>query len=221
MNFIYLANINNLSWSVLKDQKKILSHSAQLDIEKFRFDRDKCRNLVGKLLLLYSLQRHEKFEQSCLPVIDYGPYRKPFIHSMQGHFNISHAHNWVACVYSTNGEVGIDIEYVTPINIIDYQNVMTKNEYQIALNDPHFDFFQLWTLKEAIMKAQGQGFYLSPSSFELPFPFCNDEIVEINHTRWFVYSQSFANEYRLSLASLYPIVGNIQVIPLQLDQFWQ
>ena len=221
MNFIYLANINNLSWSVLQDQKKILSHSAQLDIEKFRFEQDKCRSLVGKMLLLYSLQCHEQFQQSHLPIIDYGLYQKPFIHSIKGHFNISHSHDWVACVYSSNGEVGIDIEHVKPINIIDYKDVMTENEYQRALNNPNFDFFQLWTLKEAIMKAQGQGFYLSPSSFELPFPFYNDEIVEINHTRWFVYSQSFANEYKLSLASLYPIVENVQVIPLQLDQFWQ
>ncbi|WP_416380217.1 MULTISPECIES: 4'-phosphopantetheinyl transferase family protein [unclassified Gilliamella] len=206
---------------ITRSKKKILSYSAQLEIDKFKFDQDKCRSLVGKMLLLYALQRHEQFQQSRLPVIDYGLYRKPYIRTIKGHFNISHAHDWVACVYSCNGEVGIDIEHITPINILDYHDVMTENEYQRALNDPQFDFFQLWTLKEAIMKAQGQGFYLPPSSFELPSPFHNDDIIEINHTHWFLYSQSFTNEYKLSLASLYPTDGQVQVIPLQPDQFWQ
>lgn len=221
MNYIYCANIKELSWSVLQAQKKILSDCAQLDIEQFKFDRDKCRSLVGKMLLLYALQRHEQWQECRLPIIDYSVYRKPFINTMKGDFNISHAHDWVVCVYSDSGEVGIDIEHIIPINIIEYQNMMTHDEYQRARNDPQFDFFQLWTLKEAIMKAQGQGFYLSPTSFELPSPFYNDKTVEINHTNWFVFSQSFANDYRLALASLYPIVGNVQCISLKLTQLWQ
>lgn len=220
MNYIYCLNIKELRWSDLQQQKQILQAVELADLEQFKFEKDKCRTLIGKMLLLYALQGHECYQAHYLPIIRYGEYGKPSIDGMKGHFNISHAQDWVVCVYS-DGEVGIDIEYQVPIDISEYQHVMTTNEYQKALNDKQFDFFQLWTLKEAIMKAQGMGFYLSPTSFELSLPFCNDDTIEINHCRWFLFSQCFANDYRLSVASLLPIVGHIEIISLTLEQIRQ
>ncbi|RKS87531.1 4'-phosphopantetheinyl transferase [Orbus hercynius] len=221
MNYIYSLNISELNWSDVRAQLKILSISEQHDLEQFKFEQDKCRALVGKLLLLYVLQQHEHYRAKLLPKIGYGVYGKPMIARMQGHFNISHAQDWVVCAYSDNSIVGIDIEHQVTINLDDYQAMMTPREYQRAITNPDFDFFQLWTLKEAVIKATGQGFFLSPTTFELPYPFQNNDYVHIESQDWFLFSQRFTPNYTLSLASSRPITGKIHCISLALDAISQ
>lgn len=201
MNYIYCTSIKGLEWSHFQSQKKILNITSQKDLEQFRFNEDKCRSLIGKMLLLYILKKHGSFQGKTLPDISYNDYRKPSIDFMQGGFNISHSNNWVVCAYNDQGAIGVDIEKRVPINIHEYQQALTHNEYNSILNNNNIDFFQLWTLKEAIMKAEGSGFFLSPTSFEIPFPFTNHSQINIKENNWYLYSQSFQDQYMLSIAS--------------------
>ncbi|MFD1260466.1 4'-phosphopantetheinyl transferase family protein [Entomomonas asaccharolytica] len=215
MNYIYCASIKGLEWSHLQSQKKILNSSTQKDLEQFRFNEDKCRSLVGKMLLLYILKKHENFQKNTLPDISYNHYQKPIIDSMQGGFNISHSNSWVVCAYNDQGAIGVDIEKKVPINIHEYKEALTNSEYYSFINNKKLDFFQLWTLKEAIMKAEGSGFFLSPSSFEIPFPFINHSQINIKENNWYLYSQNFQDQYMLSIASAHNTEHETVVIVLQ------
>lgn len=74
--------------------------------------------------------------------------------------SLSHSHGLVACVASTASGVGVDIEPVSRHS--QWQKVVrrwfSEHEQQWLLgNDRVEDFLQVWTLKEAWLKATGRG----------------------------------------------------------------
>lgn len=211
MNYLYFINIRELNWSAIKHQKKILPVFEQNHIEQFKFDQDKVRSLMGKMLLLYALKKQINYQADVLPSFTYNDYKKPKIDLMQGGFNISHAGDWVICGYNMHGDIGVDIEKIVPINIEDFRAILTDSEYQCAQHDKTFDFFQLWTLKEAIIKADGRGFYLLPTSFEIPKPFKNNTQITISNKTWFLYTTLIDRNHCLAIASNTIVKNNIKM----------
>jgi 4'-phosphopantetheinyl transferase len=60
------------------------------------------------------------------------------------------------------GRGGIDIERIRPIQVSDFQSYMTAAEWS-AITFPEVSypkFYDYWTSKESVMKADGRGLYL-------------------------------------------------------------
>lgn len=74
--------------------------------------------------------------------------------SKKGFFNISHCKNYVVFVMADK-ECGVDIEEKRKVkeSLIDY----AFNDIDKELIKKNEDFFLMWTLKEAISKAEGNG----------------------------------------------------------------
>jgi 4'-phosphopantetheinyl transferase len=73
------------------------------------------------------------------------------------HWSISHKPGWAAAVIS-RGLVGIDIEIIRPrlhSGLLD--RLADPAEWTIAGGRTWDTFFQIWTAKEAVLKAVGQG----------------------------------------------------------------
>ena len=85
-------------------------------------------------------------------------------------FNLSHTRELVACAVG-EGVFGIDVENsARPTNITAVaRTVFTADEQaQLAAHkEPRRYFFELWTIKEAYIKARGLGFSLPPRQFEV------------------------------------------------------
>ncbi len=102
-----------------------------------------------------------------------GPHGRPAIAAEMGvplHFNLSHTKGLIACVVGLEPEIGIDVEAITS----DRANLAIAARYfsaaeVAALADRPGLFFDLWTLKEAYLKARGLGvgLPLDQLSFEL------------------------------------------------------
>lgn len=92
-------------------------------------------------------------------------YGKPFLNNnnLGISFNLSHSENYAIYAFSLNNEVGIDIEEPRPhMNIFETASlVLAPCEIaQLKNLAPHEQgaaFLKLWTTKEAISKAMGQG----------------------------------------------------------------
>ncbi|MDM8514687.1 4'-phosphopantetheinyl transferase superfamily protein [Desulfobacterales bacterium HSG16] len=74
-------------------------------------------------------------------------------------FNISHSGNYVICGISNSARIGLDIEKIRQIDISDFKRYMNEDEWErIEKADaPFAGFFEYWTIKESVMKADGRG----------------------------------------------------------------
>jgi 4'-phosphopantetheinyl transferase len=200
-NYIYCSRIDELSSELLYSQRDYLDRDQRILFDRFRFDDDKRRSLLGRMLLRYALKKHVGYQGSHFPRLHYNRYGKPAVMGMKGGFNLSHAGDWAVCAYTMQGDIGVDVEKRVPIDIYDYQDVLTPEEFTQLAQGENVDFFRLWSLKEAIIKADGRGFALSPTTFTLPHPFANGLTVDVAEKRWYLYSQDIGEEYVLSSAS--------------------
>jgi 4'-phosphopantetheinyl transferase len=88
-------------------------------------------------------------------------------------FNLSNVRSLVACVVVTETDVGIDIEEtsrpVDGLNLARHHFSPMEVEMLSTLNPAAVEkrFFDIWTLKEAYIKARGEGLSIALNSFSL------------------------------------------------------
>ena len=89
-------------------------------------------------------------------------------------FNVSHSGNHGLIALAPEGRLGIDVEECASHRNLDtlIETVFTPDEQaELALiegEERPRAFFRLWTVKEALVKAEGTGLSLDPSLFEVP-----------------------------------------------------
>jgi 4'-phosphopantetheinyl transferase len=157
----------------------LLSAEEKIRHARFMFDRDKrdfavAHALVRRVLSLYSATppREWRFAGS--------PNQKPRLADEQAGeppllFSLSHTHGVVACAVSRGLEVGIDVESID--RIVDAADVARRffAPSEIAMldactADEHSTrFVELWTLKEAYVKAIGRGLIVPLDQFSFSF----------------------------------------------------
>lgn len=152
-------------------------------------------SLLGRLLLNHGLQRmgkkHEKKN------LNYTSYNKPFLNDINTKFNISHSGEIVVCVLSDMNDVGIDVEIIDKINIQDFESQMTKKEWEniMLIGDEKEAFFDYWTQKEAVIKANGQGLSIPLKSFEV-----TNQRAKIDDDFFFLKEIFLDEKYKCNLA---------------------
>ena len=127
---------------------------------RYRLHEDRARCLVAGLMLrcVFGGTQAESIMNSSLgkPFLPSGPF-----------FNLSHSGSKVVLLVGEQ-ELGIDIEQITPYSQQVARRVFTDCELEwLDIQQSDEAFFRLWTGKESIMKALGQGFQLPPESFEI------------------------------------------------------
>jgi 4'-phosphopantetheinyl transferase len=100
---------------------------------------------------------------------------KPCIDPALGHpgltFNLSHTKGLVACAVATDADIGIDVELIAPrragLDIAGRYFSAAESALLGATAPQHQTqtFFRLWTLKEALIKATGEGLQRPLDSF--------------------------------------------------------
>jgi 4'-phosphopantetheinyl transferase len=90
--------------------------------------------------------------------IKYTPSNKPYI-AETFDFSIAHSVDMVVCAAATDCELGVDIEVIKPLDIIEYEDYLTMHEwaYINGAEEPKEAFYEIWTKKEAALKASGIG----------------------------------------------------------------
>jgi len=85
-------------------------------------------------------------------------------------FNITHSGRVVACaVLMEKGNIGIDVEKIREIEVRNFDKQFSAPEMMqiLASKNPTHTFFEYWTIKEAVMKADGRGMRIPLHSIKL------------------------------------------------------
>lgn len=88
-------------------------------------------------------------------------FKKPLlINQPNFHFNTSHSGDWVTFIFS-DSPCGIDIEKIKWDfdfdQVMEYSYHPQEIDYVLKSTNPHLSFFRIWTLKESLLKATGEG----------------------------------------------------------------
>ncbi len=180
----YPINVLAFNKLLLKMPQRI-----QQDVLKYHRWQDRQATLLGKWLLIKGLEILNK-NPNAIHSLQKDNYKRPFLADlkMELDFNISHSQGIVVCALSEN-KIGIDVEIIETIIPSEYKSVFTIQEFRNIEEDQDVmaTFFKYWTRKEAIMKADGRGFYLPPASFE-----AIKDAVKVNEKSWFIQPVSIS-----------------------------
>ena len=184
-------------------------------MERFRFERDRRRYLVGRGLLRMLLGRYLGMTPHQVR-FEYTVAGKPHLAPSQGErllrFNLTHSGELLLIAVTDGRALGIDVEEVR--NDIDVGEIaahfFSPNEQRdlATLSGPRrIDaFFECWTRKEAYVKARGEGLSLPLDQFDVSL--LPGESVRLIETRpdpaearrWQLEALSVADGYKAALA---------------------
>ena len=128
--------------------------------------KQKAIRLIGWQLLLTELKK-----ENCKELINYIGFAKkgkPFFEKGSLYFNLSNTKNTVILVVS-DSEIGVDLEFSRPCKKTIYTRVFCEEEISYLENskDESFEFINLWTKKEAVVKLFGGGISMGLNKFSV------------------------------------------------------
>jgi 4'-phosphopantetheinyl transferase len=171
----------------------------------YRRWQDKHASLLGRHLLIKAMS--DEGYKADLHKIKYTAEGRPYLPGLPD-FNISHAGNRVVCVLSRDGRVGIDMEEIKLIDPKDFILCFSPGEWHNIIDGETslLTFYKYWTIKEAILKADGRGICGSLPSLDVT----QHPIVMLDQQHWHVAEiAEFAN-YICHVASVVK-VNNYQI----------
>lgn len=175
-----------------------LSEVERARAARFRFDADRDRFVASHAAL-------RRILASCLDVapaslvFGEGPHGKPFLetpaHGRALRFSLSHSGEIALVAVSFGREVGVDVERVRPLD--DFEGFIARYlsplEREALARIPSGDrlraFFETWTLKEAYLKACGDGLLRELDAFDVTVGDAQPRLLAVrdrpgDDTRW-------------------------------------
>lgn len=157
---VWRINIR-LNLPVLDDFKLILRTDEIERANRYIQIKDSSRFIISRGALRYILGTYLSRPPASIELGE-GINKKPqILHPIDTglYYNISHSGDWILIAVA-NSEIGVDIEFINPV--FDFNEVMPdifKPDEVLFVKqaDSTARFFTLWTRKEALAKATGQG----------------------------------------------------------------
>jgi 4'-phosphopantetheinyl transferase len=144
-----------------ENAQKILSPTEHKRLAGIRHPGQARLFLLGRYLLRRWLAVHLAEDPGRIPIrID--SRGKPRLDRPGWHFNISHSGTLLALAIGNAGPLGVDLEgrRLDPARILRLAHRYlsdTEQRWLAHSREPELDFIRLWTVKEAVLKAQGGG----------------------------------------------------------------
>ena len=188
---VHADTVRATDWTLLWDRMPVRMEKAG----RFLMERDRLLCIGGGLLMLNVVGIRDE------SALRFGKNGKPCAPGYP-QFNLSHSGQY--CVLAMGeGPIGVDIEQTDPKNLVAAAAVYTPAELEWMKESPLERFHMLWTWKESVMKATGQGMALEPGTFEV-LPFASGRPVELDGRRLYAASGGMKG-YRYSVCAFQPV----------------
>lgn len=188
----HIFKINISLYETIKTRYlSVLDQNEITKANRFKNEDDRKRYMIGKYFSRIILSSFLNLNPKDI-YFSFTGNKKPYIEGV--HFNISHSGRFTIIAISPK-PVGIDIEYIN--EKFDFSTLLNICFKESELNNIHniVDFYTLWTRKEAILKASGEG--LIDNLHEID---CLKNIVKRNHINFSISSNHLEHDHIISLA---------------------
>jgi 4'-phosphopantetheinyl transferase len=139
----------------------MLSAEERARANRFRFERDRVLFATAHAFLRTLLPRYTDSELAFVE-LEKG---KPELRDRSVRFNLSHTPGLVLVGITSTADLGVDVEQINERDLEGLaKRVYTEREVSTWKRDPEW-FFDRWTLKEAYIKARGEGMSLDLQAF--------------------------------------------------------
>jgi 4'-phosphopantetheinyl transferase len=155
----------------------VLSHDERQRAARFHFEQDRHRFIAGRGMLRVVLAAYLQI-QPVEVCFNYGARGKPFLY-MPGHpplyFNLAHSGDLALVAVSRCCSLGVDVEQIRPMDdardiAASFFSRRESRELDALPPDQQTEgFFNLWTRKEACLKATGEGLSEILNQIEVTF----------------------------------------------------
>jgi 4'-phosphopantetheinyl transferase len=186
--------------------------------EPFRRDRrwqDRLAGSYGRGLLRMGLNAWG-LPANVLDDVCVDDFGRPHLPDGRPDFNISHAGGYVVCALTRRGRVGIDVERIRPLEWEALAANLTAAESRslAGTDDRLGTFFDLWTRKESVVKADGRGL-----SLPLPTVDVSNRLAFLGPRAYWLHPVDLSPGYCCHLATDHPVEGIrlIHVRPAAMD----
>jgi 4'-phosphopantetheinyl transferase len=151
----------------LAERERAAQFHHPRDRDRFVLRRGVLRTILGRYLAVgpgdvrFSCGRYDK------------PFLDRYYHDRPLNFNVAHRRGFALYAVTSRSAVGVDIEYVEPVS--DLEDVaaqfFSERELQVLHLVPEsarlLAFLRLWTMKEAYLKALGEGLMRPPNQVDV------------------------------------------------------
>lgn len=200
---IFYTNINDNLFNY-EYYRSLLNSEELYKADRFYFQKDRNCFTIARAKLREILGEFTETSPSKIN-FKYNEFNKPFIDSYIK-FNISHSKDLIIFAFSSNNDIGIDIEFMK--DNIKYKEIINRffseNEIKEFLNVPEGlqkeAFFNGWSRKESYIKAVGKGLNIPLDSFDVTLDPKNEvKIINIDGKKnniWKLYDLNINKLYK-------------------------
>ncbi|MEX0963469.1 MAG: 4'-phosphopantetheinyl transferase superfamily protein [Pseudohongiellaceae bacterium] len=217
---IHLWQLEQSDFDLPAVQAECLSWLTDIELQRYQryqFDRHRKQLLLGRILMRAALSSYNNAIAPAHWTFTQNEYGKPAICAAQNseplYFNLSHSGQRAVLAVSRLEDIGIDIEFAKKARRVEAiaQRFFSATEVAQMLTLPkalQLDrFYELWTLKEAYIKACGMGLAIPLQHFSYGFEGEDSLTIEFDVRRedstsaWQVWQLDAGTDYKLAIAA--------------------
>ncbi len=188
-------------------QRRLLSTDEIKRADRFRFAMHRQRYIAARSLLRRVLGRYLDVDPATIH-FSYADHGKPYLDQVSLQFNLSHSDEMAVIALTEEYPIGVDIEKIsTTYNDAVAKRFFSESEYSQLIELPPDQritaFYRIWSRKEAIIKALGEGLRFPLSQFSVSIKTEIESIVLDHHgmTTWHLESFTVHPAYQSAFAT--------------------
>lgn len=231
---LWLTPLGQPDQTLIAAYRQLMNEEELERNQRYRFEYLRDADCIARALVRTVLSRYAEVEPTAWGFLK-GEHGKPEISApvlaMPLRFNLSHTREHAVCAVACGMDVGVDIECTARNNdvlsIADhyFSEQEVKDLFALPRQRQEDRFFDYWTLKEAYMKASGEGISLGLGNFSFhiqpsaPIQISFGPTLEDDPSQWTFWQYDPCANHRLAIAAktaARPVTVRLfETIPLQ------